>query len=353
MTNCLHPIGWGVNVITGERFAIPCKSNDCIICRQVNKNKLSDRVALYFTDVEVTYFCTLTKRFGSNRDFKKDLVRFRKTMHTGLKVRDPVTKEWVYKWLPRPKFKAFWVFELQKNGTLHAHGALGLDEPMSKEELTQRWMNATHGESWQVDISETKLESVAGYMMKYMTKQFSVDDEYMNVGEHQFKKYERRYSFWKPEGVKTVPWQVWGNAPKVKPGEIQVELGGFWNKDSKYWLDYEKRVKSPGIRLKLVVKDDPYGLPDEIVDIRIKTGVGKEWTEKGWYNVMQERIGPAFINYMDYMLSGFITKWNIDDLNGWHYKQAVTFRRSGGGGKRLHSTGDYKLAEEVLMDLIK
>jgi len=311
-TNCLHPIGWGINLTSGDRFPIPDKSWNCPVCRVVNKNKLMDRVALYFTQETSMFFVCFTERLDSGRDLKKDLVEFRRVLYRGLKVRDPNNRmKWIYKWLPRPKCKAFWVFEFQKNGMLHVHGIIILEGGMSKEELVQRWTHATRGYSWQADISEAgSIRSAAGYMMKYMSKQFDSDDDYIKQGEHQFKKHERRYSFWKPEGVKTVPWQVWGNAPKVKPGEIEVELGGFWNTDSKYWLN--------------------------------------------WYNDMQERIGPAFIDYMNYALCGFITRFKIDEyLDRLIIKPGNNRYLSGGGGKRMHSTGEYKLVDEVIMDLIK
>jgi len=280
-----------------------------------------DRVALYFANESQLYFMTVTERKGCGRDLKKDLLKFRRVLYRGLKERNPANKsEWIVKWAPRPRCKAFWVFEHQTNGELHAHGVLAIDH-MDKEEMVQRWTRATNGFSWQADISEAgAVTSAAGYMMKYMGKQFQADDDFFREGGHQFADNERRYSFWKPELVKSVPYHVLDNAPKVEPGTIEVELDHSWNTGSKYWMDYEKACRSPGIRLRLEVKNDAYGLPDESVNVYMGRGYGWYFGETGFYNQMQLACGPPFIAYMDYMLCGFLRRWRIDDMNGWHYK---------------------------------
>jgi len=320
VTNCLHPIGKGKNLVTGEEYLMPCKSWLDPVCRMIKKNKLMDEVSLFFAGEEVLSFATFTEQRDSGRSIKKDLIKFRNTLYRGLKVRSKDNgRIWIVKWKPMPRCKAFVIFEFHKSGVLHCHMIVNFD--MSLEEFTQRWFHATKGVSWQVHIERSdNVMSAAGYMMKYMAKQFESDDEWFEEGGFQFGKWERRYSFWKDDTVKSVPKQEWKEKPE---GAVEVELDSRWNPQSKYWVDYAKVERSPGIRLKLEVKDDEYGLPDEVVDVWMYRGHGGEWVNDGWYNARQKRWGKPFIDYMNYMLCGFLTKWRIDEEQGWHYKTYV------------------------------
>lgn len=209
-------------MVTGERFDIPRKQWTCCqACAGVLKNKVMDRVKLFFLGMTGLYFVTLTIR--DDRKLERAIERFYHELR-----RD------------HPELYAFWLKEFQRRGARHLHLIWNIE--MTRRELKKRWRKATRGDGYQVDISEvTTVRNAAGYMMKYMTKQLDGEHAYENEGLRQFDKGERRYGFWKPKGVK-VP-----KAPELARAgaegdqeiqEIEVDLDPHWNPGSRYWLKW-------------------------------------------------------------------------------------------------------------------
>lgn len=216
---------------------MPDKSWNCPVCAAIKKNKLLDQVGLYFAGDKELYFYTFTEQADSGRNITSDLASFKRTLIKGLKERVTGTyNKWKTRWEPRPKPKAYLSKEFTLRGVRHIH--MIADFKMDNEELTQRWRHATHGVSDQAYGTQAlEIKKPAAYMMKYMSKQLSADKEHFYEGEYQFRRHERRYSFWKPEGMKSIPKIEWIDETRPK-GEIDVYLHPQWNTESKYYQSW-------------------------------------------------------------------------------------------------------------------
>jgi len=173
-----------------------------------------------------------------------------------------------------PHIRYFWAKEFTKRGVRHLHVLINCYVPHGL--LKRLWRLATEGQSDVVWVEKTVVRNAAAYMMKYMSKQFQCGG---------FEKGERRYGFGGGKRPKVVEWEG------KEKGLIEVEIDPHFNPASKYWM--------------------------------------------GYYGENQVKYGVAYIDYMNYRLCGFLTRWRIDDMKGWHYKKEVYRGRNRWGvGKR-------------------
>jgi len=253
-TNCIKPIGYGVP-LEGEKYRMPCKMWNCPVCSKVLVNRLLDDVK-YYLQFEDVRFLTLTE--SANAPNKDDIMlHFRRLMAV-------LRKE--YKGI-----KGFWTKEFTKRGVRHLH--VLINQYIPQKRIKELWIKATEGYSSIVHIQKARINNVAGYMMKYLTKQLRFP---------KFKRHERRYGF------------IGGYRPHYsdfydKQSDVTVELEQHFNPDSKYWLQY--------------------------------------------YNENQVRWGSAYVDYMNYIMSGWLSRWKIDGYKGWHYKSELNGGRNRWRGK--------------------
>lgn len=175
----------------GQLIPAGCKKYDCPHCGPVQKNKILDRAKKGFApDLQLpggrVRFMTLTTSPRCDAD---QLMKFFARLRAYLaKPR--------YRWTKKGKrskrkysyrnIKYFWTKEYgDVSGMKHLHVMLNAYIPQSL--LKKAWWYATKGTSWIVDIRSSQVFNPAGYMTKYMTKEWRTDS--------RFKKGERRFGF--------------------------------------------------------------------------------------------------------------------------------------------------------------
>lgn len=145
--------------------------------------------------------------------------------------------------------------------------------------LSRRWYEIT-GTSYIAYMERVDdIRNPAAYMLKYMTK-----------AHHElelYRKGERIYGFF---GQRAPAKKLLG----FESEPVEFILGQHWNPESKYWQDYTGKIRSPGIYFKITRIDG------SVYEYKMPPGHGwQDWPETGFYNRMQQQIGPSFINYIE------------------------------------------------------
>ena len=256
--NCIKPVG-RVMGADGEFHDIACKMWNCPHCKKVLLNKLMDKVNLFFNSMKCR-FMTLTMLATDPRD----IMKFWNILRTDL--------ERNYRGIV-----GFWGKEFTKAAVRHLH--VIVNKYIKWSWLSRRWKEIT-GTSHVVRMNRAEVRSAAAYMFKYMSKAYNWSVESL------YRKGERRYGFF---GAKAPKLDLSGFSTRV----LNVELGVRYNPMSSEWFDHDEMRRVKGYSVSIKRKGEGF------VKVKMGPGNGGLWSEKGFYNVFSESIGPRFIEYME------------------------------------------------------
>lgn len=240
MTNCIKPPG---RVVTDDGLKdVPCKMRNCPVCSRVLRNQLMNRVTKFFAD-DTLRFMTVTMQ----ADDKSSIMDHWHVLLVDIKRH-------------YPRVRGFWVKEFTKRGVRHLH--VLVTRYVDQAWLQRRWHEITRT-SWNIKIKKVddsfEVKNAAAYMLKYMTKAHN----HLEL----FDKGERIYGFF---GARAPPKELLG----FEKPSCEFILDQHYNPSSKYWSDYITPLTHKG---------------------------WKDWEHPGWYNIMQRKYGPPFIDYMERM----------------------------------------------------
>lgn len=157
-----------------------------------------------------------------------------------------------------PGLRGVWCKEYTKQGVNHMH--ILVNRFIDQKWLSRRWLEITKTSYIAYMERIDDIRNPAGYMLKYLTKAHHELD--------MFQKGERIYGYF---GARAPKKELLGF--DKEPAEFLLKQ--HYNPESAYWLDYIDK---------------------------------KGWPTTGFYNKMQQQIGPAFIDYME--------KATMRDFNG-------------------------------------
>lgn len=176
---CPNPVGVIVNQESGQTFKLSCKRWNCEHCGKIRKYQLMDRITYGFT-CEAVFHYVLTELKETTGTEEHNISKH------WARLRASLAKKGI------TDYKFFWTKELaplykdrnKKGAKLYRHMHVLINRNIPKSTLEKAWYLATDKTAYIVRKTSWQLDRPAGYLAKYLTKEFFVN---------AFEKNERRF----------------------------------------------------------------------------------------------------------------------------------------------------------------